>query len=60
MQTATAQTPGMPDTKISVRQAFGIDSDMQVPAFSASSEHVPDMDKEYLFDRPTTLAILAG
>ena len=60
MQTATAQTPGMPDTKISVRQAFGIDSDMQVPAFSAPSEHVPDMDKEYLFDRPTTLAILAG
>ncbi len=60
MQTATAQTPGMPDTKISVRQAFGIDSDMQVPAYSAPSEHVPDMDKEYLFDRPTTLAILAG
>ena len=36
MQTATAQTPGMPDTKISVRQAFGIDSDMQVPAYSSA------------------------
>jgi cobaltochelatase CobS len=50
----------MPDTKVSVRQVFGIDSDMQVPAYSQTSEHVPDIDKEYLFDRPTTLAILAG
>jgi cobaltochelatase CobS len=60
MTTATAHIPGMPDTKVSVRQAFGIDSDMQVPAYSQSSEHVPDIDPEYLFDRPTTLAILAG
>jgi len=60
MQTAAAQTPGMPDTKISVRQVFGIDSDMEVPAYSQPSEHVPDIDTEYLFDRPTTLAILAG
>jgi cobaltochelatase CobS len=60
MQTATAKTPGMPDTKVSVRKAFGIDSDMEVPAYSEPSEHVPDFDKEYLFDRPTTLAILAG
>ena len=60
MTTATAQTPGMPDTKVSVRQVFGIDSDMEVPAYSQSSEHVPDIDDEYLFDRPTTLAILAG
>ncbi|MFN3889761.1 MAG: cobaltochelatase subunit CobS [Beijerinckiaceae bacterium] len=60
MTTATAQTPGMPDTKVSVRQVFGIDSDMEVPAYSQSSEHVPDIDNEYLFDRPTTLAILAG
>ena len=60
MQTAAAQTPGMPDTKVSVRQVFGIDSDMEVPAYSQPSEHVPDIDTEYLFDRPTTLAILAG
>ena len=33
---------------------------MEVPAFSATSEHVPELDKEYLFDRDTTLAILAG
>jgi cobaltochelatase CobS len=50
----------MPDTKVKVRELFGIDSDMEVPAFSATSEHVPELDKEYLFDRDTTLAILAG
>ena len=64
MQTATAQAPGtpngMPDVKVSVREVFGIDSDMEVPAYSASSEHVPDLDRDYIFDRPTTLAILAG
>jgi len=49
-----------PDTKISVREAFGIDSDMMVPAFSQTSEHVPASDSTYRFDRDTTLAILAG
>jgi cobaltochelatase CobS len=49
-----------PDMKISVRQVFGIDSDMEVPAFSERNEHVPDLDPDYLFDRQTTLAILAG
>ncbi len=60
MTTATAQVTGMPDTKVSVRQVFCIDSDLQVPAYSQTSQHVPDLDPEYLFDRPTTLAILAG
>ena len=45
---------------MSVRQTFGIDSDMQVPAFSQAGEHVPDVDDAYRFDRDTTLAILAG
>ena len=49
-----------PDTTVSVREVFGIDSDMKVPAFSASNEYVPDLDKAYVFDRETTLAILAG
>lgn len=49
-----------PDMKISVRQVFGIDSDMEVPAFSQADEHVPDIDNEYVFDRETTMAILAG
>ncbi len=50
----------MPDITVSVRQTFGLDSDMQVPAFSQVNEHVPDLDGAYRFDRNTTLAILAG
>ncbi len=50
----------LPDIKVSVRQTFGIDSDMEVPAYSRTEEHVPDLDPDYLFDRETTLAILAG
>ncbi len=50
----------LPDITISVRQTFGIDSDLQVPAFSQSTEHVPVLDEAYRFDRDTTLAILAG
>jgi cobaltochelatase CobS len=53
-------TADTPDITISVRQTFGIESDMQVPAFSAPSEHVPDIDEAYRFDHDTTLAILAG
>ena len=51
---------GPPDTKVSVRKVFGIDSDMEAPAYSMAGEHVPDFDPDYLFDRDTTLAILAG
>ncbi len=51
---------GLPDMKVSVRQLFGIDSDMEAPAYSASEQHVPDLDPDYLFDKDTTLAILAG
>ncbi|ACB96984.1 cobaltochelatase subunit CobS [Beijerinckia indica] len=51
---------GLPDLKISVRQVFGIDSDMEVPGYSVPDNHVPDLDPDYLFDRDTTLAILAG
>src|SRR5438105_15067188 len=58
---ASTPTPASePDIKISVRQTFGIDSDLEVPAFSQASEHVPDFDEAYRFDRDTTLAILAG
>ena len=60
MTTATAQLPGLPDMKVSVRQVFGLDVDMDVPAYSQTDEHVPDLDPDYVFDRDTTLAILAG
>ncbi|MDX1400885.1 MAG: cobaltochelatase subunit CobS [Kiloniellales bacterium] len=49
-----------PDITVSVRQTFGIDSDMEVPAFSQSNDYVPDLDESYRFDQDTTLAILAG
>src|SRR4051812_47061311 len=50
----------LPDITISVRQQFGLESDMQVPAFSQRSENVPDLDEAYRFDHDTTMAILAG
>src|SRR3546814_8826341 len=53
-------SPSLPDITISVQQTFGLDCEMQVPAFSQPSEHVPDLDEAYRFDHDTTLAILAG
>jgi cobaltochelatase CobS len=58
--TSTATPSGIPDMKVSVRQLFGIDTDLEVPAFSQGNEHVPDVDSDYQFNRETTLAILAG
>ena len=49
-----------PDRKVSVREAFGVDSDMVVPAFAQADSHVPDLDTAYRFDPQTTLAICAG
>ena len=49
-----------PDREVSVRDLFGIDIDMKVPAFSEADERVPDLDDSYVFDPDTTLAILAG
>ena len=57
---AAAETSTLPDITISVRQVFGLDSEMQVPGFSQKSEHVPDVDESYRFDHDTTMAILAG
>ena len=51
---------GLPDTTVSVRDTFGFESDLVVPAYAEANEHVPDLDPDYLFDRDTTLAILAG
>jgi len=49
-----------PDTTVSVRDAFGIDQDLDVPAFSKRTDYVPIVDEAYIFDRDTTLSILAG
>lgn len=58
--TRLGHTLDYPDIQISVRQSFGLDTDMEVPAFSQGSEYVPDVDPAYCFDPDTTLAILAG
>ncbi|MDF1679936.1 cobaltochelatase subunit CobS [Ponticaulis sp.] len=49
-----------PDLKVSVRDVFGIDSDLVVDAFSSKTEYVPEEDPNYRFDPQTTMAILAG
>ncbi|MEZ5283699.1 MAG: AAA family ATPase [Vicinamibacterales bacterium] len=49
-----------PDLLLSARDLFGIDTDLQVPAFSVTDEHVPPVDPGYVFERDTTLALLAG
>tara|TARA_B100000242_G_scaffold75325_1_gene48805 strand:- start:466 stop:1431 length:966 start_codon:yes stop_codon:yes gene_type:complete len=49
-----------PDIKISVKQTFGIDANMEIDAFSKKNNLVPEIDKDYVFDRDTTLAILNG
>ena len=50
----------VPDIKISVKQTFGIDSNLEIDAFSKKNEYVPEIDKNYKFDKDTTLAILSG
>ena len=49
-----------PTEMASVRDLFGIDTDMKVPAFAERDEHVPDVDANYRFNPAVTLALLAG
>jgi cobaltochelatase CobS len=49
-----------PDKMVSIREIFGVDSDMKVPYFSTRDAHVPEVDEAYRFDPQTTLAICAG
>ena len=50
----TPDINNQPDIKLSIKQTFGIDSNMEVDAFSKKSEYVPEIDKNYKFDRDTT------
>src|SRR5436305_13867020 len=58
--TKKQEITSLPDMKVSVRQVFGIDSDLEVPAYAEVDPHVPEVDSDCRFDRATTLAILAG
>ncbi|MQA62744.1 MAG: AAA domain-containing protein [Actinophytocola sp.] len=49
-----------PDRQVSVRETFGIDSSLLVPAFGEPDEHVPEIDEAYRFNPEVTLALLAG
>ena len=49
-----------PTEEVSVRDVFGIDSDMVVKGFPEGGDRVPVLDPTYKFDPDTTLAILAG
>ena len=55
-----AHSLSAPDTEVNVRDVFGIDVDMMIPAFSEASDYVPTHDPNYQFDHDTTIAILAG
>ena len=49
-----------PTEMVSVREVFGIDTELKVPAFAERDEHVPDVDANYRFNPAVTLALLAG
>ncbi|CAM5338311.1 AAA family ATPase [Thauera mechernichensis] len=60
-ETAVTETVlTQPDHMVSVREVFGIDTDLKVPAFAERDDHVPDVDTAYRFNPDVTLAILAG
>ena len=48
-----------PDRTVAVREVFGIDTDLRVPAFAERDDHVPEIDEAYRFNRDVTLALLA-
>ena len=54
------ELPNKPDHKFEVSEAFGIDSKISVKGFKEKTARVPEIDEGYIFDKDTTLAILAG
>ena len=60
MADGSSKTDVRPTEEISVRETFGIDTDMKVRGFPTPTDRVPALDGTYKFDPDTTLAILAG
>ena len=56
----TIDLPRKPDAKIDVAKVFSIDSDLVVKGYKNKTEWVPQVDDSYVFDKDTTLSILAG
>ena len=57
---SVAHPLGAPDITVNARDVFGLEIDMEIPAFSEASDYVPAVESSYQFDHDTTLAILAG
>jgi len=49
-----------PTEDISVREVFGIDTEMTIKGFADKTDRTPEIDSTYKFDPDTTLAIHAG
>ena len=50
-----ADYTNLPNKEFSVRELFGIDTDMKVKGYAEADSHVPPMDPDYLFDRNTVV-----
>jgi cobaltochelatase CobS len=59
-QASIETLPELPDSSVSVRDLFQVDTDDTAPAFSQRTPHVPLIDPGYRFDPGTTMAILSG
>ena len=56
----TIDLPKKPDAKIDVAKVFNIDSDLVVRGYKDKTDWVPQVDESYVFDKDTTLSIIAG
>ena len=56
----TINLPKRPDKLIDLKKEFNIQSNMQVKGFTSKTKWVPEIDHSYVFDKATTLSILAG
>ena len=52
--------PDQPDQKINVKKTFNIDTNLSVKGYKEKTQWVPEIDSTYVFDKDTTLSILAG
>ena len=54
------ELPNKPNHKVEVSKVFNIDTKMAAKGFVEKTEWVPEIDEGYIFDKDTTLSILAG
>jgi cobaltochelatase CobS len=54
------ELPNKPNHKVEVSKVFNIDTRIMAKGFTEKTEWVPEIDDGYIFDKDTTLSILAG